>query len=91
MILPLSEPIKGVDGNDIHEILVPSNTNINVSIIGANRNPEIWGADAAEWKPERWLSPLPESVMTAPIPGIYSHLYVNNYKSYRFSADAFTV
>ena len=30
--------------------------------------------DALEWKPERWLSPLPESIMDSKIPGIYSHL-----------------
>ncbi|KAI0073418.1 hypothetical protein K474DRAFT_1710699 [Panus rudis PR-1116 ss-1] len=30
--------------------------------------------DAKEWKPERWLSPLPQSVVDEHIPGIYSNL-----------------
>ncbi|EPS98331.1 hypothetical protein FOMPIDRAFT_1024655, partial [Fomitopsis schrenkii] len=35
---------------------------------------EIPGPDAAEWKPERCLSPAPEVVKDAHIPGVYSHL-----------------
>ncbi|EDR05287.1 uncharacterized protein LACBIDRAFT_303035 [Laccaria bicolor S238N-H82] len=49
-------------------------TNVMISIIGANRNPDIWGPDSLEWIPERWLSPLPSSVSDAHVPGIYSHL-----------------
>ncbi|KAH9940844.1 cytochrome P450 [Epithele typhae] len=33
---------------------------------------------AHEWKPDRWLSPLPDAVMSAPIPGVYSHLMTSN-------------
>ena len=39
-----------------------------------NRSKAIWGEDAEEWKPERWLSPLPESVAEAKVPRIYSNL-----------------
>ncbi|KJA19451.1 hypothetical protein HYPSUDRAFT_69198 [Hypholoma sublateritium FD-334 SS-4] len=74
IVLPLSTPINGLDGKEIHEILVPSNTDIIVGLMAANRNFEIWGPDALEWKPERWLSPLPETVASAHIPGVYSHL-----------------
>ncbi|KAF9229902.1 hypothetical protein BU15DRAFT_57751, partial [Melanogaster broomeanus] len=34
----------------------------------------VWGEDALEWKPDRWLKPLPLSVTEAHVPGIYSHL-----------------
>jgi hypothetical protein len=34
------------------------------------------GPDALEWKPERWLTPLPESIMESKVPGVYAHLYV---------------
>ncbi|KAH9885121.1 cytochrome P450 [Cubamyces lactineus] len=73
-VLPLSEPIIGVDGSQISEIVVPKDTTLLVGIHACNRNKAIWGEDAMEWKPERWLSPLPETVMEAKIPGIYSHL-----------------
>ena len=74
VVLPLSTPIKGLDGREITEIPIPRNTNVIVGILASNRNPEIWGPDSYEWKPERWLTPLPESVSEAHIPGIYSNL-----------------
>ncbi|KXN82785.1 Cytochrome P450 3A16 [Leucoagaricus sp. SymC.cos] len=74
MVLPLSKPVVGSDGKEISEIVVPNGTNIIISILGSNTNPDLWGTDALEWKPERWLSPLPSSVTDAHIPGIYSHL-----------------
>ena len=74
MILPLSSPIKGTNGQELKELLVPKGTEIFISIIGSNRNPALWGPDSEEWKPERWLKPLPQSVLEAQIPGVYSHL-----------------
>ncbi|KIJ11452.1 hypothetical protein PAXINDRAFT_177345 [Paxillus involutus ATCC 200175] len=72
--LPFSTTVKGMDGKEINEILVPKNTHMGISILACNRNREVWGEDALEWKPERWLSPLPSSVTEAQIPGVYSHL-----------------
>ena len=74
MILPLSKPIKATTGVYISEITVPNGTTLFTSIYGANANPEVWGDDAHEWKPERWLKPIPDSVLEAHIPGIYSNL-----------------
>ncbi|KAK7452176.1 hypothetical protein VKT23_012279 [Stygiomarasmius scandens] len=78
VVLPLSKPVTGVDGTLISEVHVPRNTSIMISIINSNRNPEIWGPDALEWKPERWLSSLPNDVVEAHIPGVYSHLMTFN-------------
>ena len=47
-----------------------------MGVLGANTNKELWGEDALEWKPERWLEPLPDAVMEAPIPGIYNKSWV---------------
>jgi len=73
-IVPLLTPITGVDGREMHEIVVPKGTTIIISIINCNRDPALWGPDSYEWKPERWLSPLPETITKAPVPGVYSHL-----------------
>ncbi|KAJ2912529.1 hypothetical protein MD484_g7882, partial [Candolleomyces efflorescens] len=74
IILPFSKPIRGKDGSEMHEVLVPKGTTIFPSILSSNRNQDVWGSDADEWKPERWMDELPESVANAHIPGIYSHL-----------------
>ncbi|KAK7045350.1 hypothetical protein VNI00_007599 [Paramarasmius palmivorus] len=74
VVLPLSTPVVGIDGSAVTEILVPKNTEIHCSIINEHRNPDIWGPDAAEWKPERWMKPLSRTVTDASMPGVYSNL-----------------
>ncbi|KAI0329089.1 cytochrome P450 [Cubamyces sp. BRFM 1775] len=74
VVLPLAEPIRGLDGQMIHEIFVPKNTTVVAGLHNCNRNKALWGPDAYEWKPERWLSPLPTAVTEAKIPGIYANL-----------------
>ena len=71
MVLPLLYPLKTTDGREITEIPVPKNTNVMVSILATNHSKEIWGEDADEWNPERWLQPLPDSVGHAHLPGVY--------------------
>ncbi|KAJ3475173.1 hypothetical protein NLI96_g12014 [Meripilus lineatus] len=78
IVMPLTWPIRGVDGKMIHEIFVPKGTNVFTSISASNQNKAIWGEDALKWKPERWLSPLPEAVSAAHIPGVYSNLMTFN-------------
>ncbi|KAJ8455901.1 hypothetical protein ONZ51_g12307 [Trametes cubensis] len=73
-VLPLSKPIIGRDGTEIDSIYVPKDTLIFVAVQASNVNPDLWGADAREWRPERWLEPLPEAITDAKIPGIYSNL-----------------
>ena len=75
--LPLSEPVRGVDGKLMHQILVPKGTSVFVGAAASNTNKALWGEDAYEWKPERWLEPLPEAVLDAKIPGVYANLWVS--------------
>ncbi|OCH86572.1 cytochrome P450 [Obba rivulosa] len=72
--MPLSKPIRGVDGTMMHEIPIEKGTTVLIGVMGSNWNKAVWGEDALEWKPERWLSPLPSTVEQARIPGVYSHL-----------------
>ena len=73
-ILSLAKPITTTDGAQTQEVYVPKDTMVIISVNSINNNPDIWGEDALEWKPERWLKPLPEEVVEAKIPGVYSHL-----------------
>ena len=71
--MPLSQPIRGNDGTMIDEIVLPKKSAVVIGILACNRSTAIWGPDANEWKPERWLK-LPDSVTEAHVPGIYSNL-----------------
>ena len=75
-VLPLSQPIRGTDGSTIKQLAIPRGTNIVIALMACNRSKTLWGEDADEWKPERWLAPLPAAVERAAIPGVYSHMYV---------------
>ncbi|KAI0347504.1 cytochrome P450 [Trametopsis cervina] len=74
IVLPFAEPIRGLDGSMLDEVLVPKDTTIIVGIRACNRNKAIWGDDVLEWKPERWINGLPASVTAARVPGLYSNL-----------------
>uniref|UniRef100_A0A5K1K7L5 Cell surface hydrophobicity-associated protein n=1 Tax=Ganoderma boninense TaxID=34458 RepID=A0A5K1K7L5_9APHY len=73
-VLPLWEPVRGIDGTLMPEIAVPKGSQVVVNMRAVNTYKAIWGEDALEWKPERWLNPLPRSVEEARIPGIYSNV-----------------
>lgn len=58
------------------EVAIPKGTELLIGTFGCNVNKALWGEDSLEWKPERWLSPLPRAVTEASIPGVYSNLWV---------------
>ncbi|OSD02190.1 cytochrome P450 [Trametes coccinea BRFM310] len=74
MKLPLHTPIVGEDGTIMHEVPVPAGIWVLVNIQASNCNPDLWGEDAFEWKPDRWLKPFPTALEDARIPGVYSNL-----------------
>ena len=58
----------------INQVPVPKDTTVIIGLLASNQKKRLWGEDAHEWKPERWLKPLPEAVEQAAVPGVYSHL-----------------
>ncbi|KAG6856810.1 hypothetical protein H0H87_000509 [Tephrocybe sp. NHM501043] len=67
-------PYSDVDG-DLHPstVTIPAGTTLFVGIAGSNRLESVWGPDAKEWKPERWLTDaVPASKSQARLPGVYS-------------------
>ncbi|KAJ7121713.1 cytochrome P450 [Mycena epipterygia] len=69
-ILPLATPITATDGSTLTSIPVPKGTQIVIAIAKANNNPEIWGDDAREFKPERWVNGRAGS-KDAKMPGVW--------------------
>jgi len=55
-VIPLASPIVTKSGDQVSSIPVKKGTPIDVSISVYNRLPEIWGADANEFNPERFLN-----------------------------------
>jgi cytochrome P450 len=56
----------------MQSIPVPKGTSIYISISAVNRNTQIWGEDALEFKPERWTNGRADSVTTK-VCGIYGN------------------
>ncbi|TDL20266.1 cytochrome P450 [Rickenella mellea] len=72
MILPLGEPAIATDGvTKIHALHITKGTSIITAFGAVNRSKTIWGDDAYEWKPERWLS---NTLPVKRVPGVYSSL-----------------
>ncbi|OSX59529.1 hypothetical protein POSPLADRAFT_1048841 [Postia placenta MAD-698-R-SB12] len=72
-VLPLHFPVVGRNGQTMSEIHVPKGTKIILGTLGSNTSKAKWGEDALEWKPERWLAPLPRTVTDVAAPGVFSH------------------
>ncbi|TFK95445.1 cytochrome P450 [Pterulicium gracile] len=77
--LPLSKPILSTSGHPISAVPLKNNTNVIIGIAAANRDKDMWGEDADEWKPERWLNEDGSVRVTATkdadgerFPGVYS-------------------
>ncbi|KAJ7646852.1 cytochrome P450 [Roridomyces roridus] len=70
-IVPLATPYtdrKGV----VHDTLrIQKGQIVYIPILVMNRDKEIWGPDATEFKPERWLE---DRAMNNSIPGIWGHM-----------------
>ncbi|KAM5533696.1 hypothetical protein V8D89_012663, partial [Ganoderma adspersum] len=73
-VLPLHEPIRGTDGALITDVTVAKGTVAVLNLGACNTNRAVWGEDAYEWKPDRFLSSLPPTVEAARVPGVYANL-----------------
>ncbi|CAL1706741.1 unnamed protein product [Somion occarium] len=70
-VIPLSEPYTDRSGEVKDYIKIAKGEDIMIPIIMINRWKHIWGEDAEEFKPERWVNP-PEAIEGSP--GIWSHM-----------------
>lgn len=63
--VPSSNSTHSPDTPQVTALPIPANTTLYLSIQGVNRDPTIWGADADEFRPERWLGKEKEGVSKA--------------------------
>ncbi|KAF7353977.1 hypothetical protein MVEN_01084200 [Mycena venus] len=84
-IVPLNTPYTDIHGVVHDTLTIRKGDDIVIPILSLNRDVTIWGPDAMEFKPERWESPIANS-----IPGVWGHMmtFINGPRScigYRFS------
>ncbi|KAF5376914.1 hypothetical protein D9615_007312 [Tricholomella constricta] len=69
-------PYSAADDDDLYPstVTIPIGTTLFIGIAGSNRLESVWGPDAKEWKPERWLSESkPAPTPSRPrLPGVYA-------------------
>jgi cytochrome P450 len=53
-------PIVLTNGEISDHVVIPKGQTIVVPLQVVNRSKQLWGEDAWEFKPERWMSDLPE-------------------------------
>ncbi|KAJ7838268.1 cytochrome P450 [Mycena leptocephala] len=86
-VLPLSRPYIDTAGNSHDTLIIPKGQIIHLPLLAVNTDKEIWGDDAAEFKPERWEN-VPRAASA--IPSVWGNLFTffagqNNCIGFRFS------
>ncbi|KAG7446128.1 cytochrome P450 [Guyanagaster necrorhizus] len=62
-VLPLSQPLTLSNGEIVSSIAIRAGQVFQIPSVVQNTDPNVWGEDAAEFKPERWF--LPHGVPSA--------------------------
>ncbi|KAK0455354.1 cytochrome P450 [Desarmillaria tabescens] len=70
-IIPLGEPITTADGRISYEVPVTKGQIVTASVYTYNRLPSVWGDDAEQWNPQRFLRPREKEQVSL---GIFSNL-----------------
>ncbi|KAG6909911.1 hypothetical protein DXG01_014431 [Tephrocybe rancida] len=77
-VVPLQFPIfDPTTGTQLRSMLITKGTPVYLGLAAANRSREIWGPDASEFKPERWMGKDGHELITnegARLPGLYSNI-----------------
>ncbi|KAF8955546.1 cytochrome P450 [Flammula alnicola] len=70
-VIPVGKPYIDRKGRVMHEIKIKKGQTVIIPIVPINRDTSLWGADAREFKPERWES-VPETV--SGVPGVWANM-----------------
>jgi len=76
-VVPLQFPIKDEKtGKEIHDIVIYKGTPVYIGLGATNRSTSLWGDDAAEFKPKRWIGQYAHESTIGKIktPGIFSNM-----------------
>ncbi|KAF7340380.1 hypothetical protein MVEN_01957500 [Mycena venus] len=90
-VLPLSKPYIDKTGKSHDTLLIPKGQIIRLPILVIHTDPETWGDDAAEFRPERWEH-VPDA--SSAVPSVWGNLFTffagpNNCIGFRFALVEF--
>ncbi|KAJ7754371.1 cytochrome P450 [Mycena maculata] len=71
-VLPLARPYVDAQGRAHDTLRISKGQLIHIPIFDVNTDTDIWGPDAATFRPERWDA-VPESARA--VPGVWAHLF----------------
>lgn len=70
-VIPLMTPITTTSGKVLDRVPVAKGTILILSVAGYNMLKEVWGDDAMDFNPGRWLIPKKKNIPTL---GVYGNL-----------------
>ncbi|KAJ4499391.1 cytochrome P450 [Lentinula lateritia] len=73
-ILPLGVPFTDKNGEVHNDIRVRKGDLFNIPVLAVNRSKALWGEDARDFKPERWLTPGGVPGAVSSIPGVWGNM-----------------
>ncbi|KAH9842389.1 cytochrome P450 [Rhodofomes roseus] len=72
-VIPLERPYVDTKGNLCDSVRIPKGTRVAIPIMPINKSRDLWGPDAHEFKPERWMTgTIPEAAHQ--IPGVWGNM-----------------
>ncbi|KAJ7275844.1 cytochrome P450 [Mycena rebaudengoi] len=70
-VIPLKTPYTDVNGAAHESVRILKGQELLIPIFAVNRDQDIWGPDALDFKPERWEASTP---ISNSIPGVWGHM-----------------
>ncbi|OCH85026.1 cytochrome P450 [Obba rivulosa] len=56
-VIPLTKPVRTTDGQTLSSVRVKAGQVFHIPFTTMHVNPSVWGANAAQFEPERWITP----------------------------------
>ncbi|KAJ3991866.1 cytochrome P450 [Lentinula boryana] len=73
-VVPLSQPVVSTSGEVMKKIPVMKGQRVHIAIAAYNRSPSVWGPDADQWKPSRYLDSASESKKQQSMIGVFGNV-----------------
>ncbi|KAJ3918959.1 cytochrome P450 [Lentinula edodes] len=73
-VVPLAQPVISTSGEVLKKIPVMKGQRVHIAIAAYNRSSSVWGPDADQWNPSRYLDPSSESKKQQSMIGVFGNV-----------------